>query len=42
MDNSTKWEESPLIKLAENKELVAYKHHGFWQPMDTLREKKYA
>ena len=38
-DNSTKWEESPLIKLAENKELVAYKHHGFWQPMDTLREK---
>jgi len=31
-------EEEPLEKLAEMGELVAYKHHGFWKPMDTYRE----
>ena len=34
------FEEEPLSKLADKNELVAYKHHGFWQPMDTLRDKK--
>ena len=38
-DDKTFWEKEPLEKLASDGELVAYKHHGFWQPMDTLREK---
>jgi len=38
-DDATKWEERPLTSLAENNELAAYEHNGFWQPMDTLREK---
>ena len=33
------WEDSPLSKLAKEGELAAFEHHGFWQPMDTLREK---
>lgn len=33
-------EEGPLATLAQRKELSAYKHEGFWQPMDTLRESK--
>jgi len=32
-------EQEPLKKLAESSQLVAYKHHGFWQSMDTLRDK---
>lgn len=36
---NTIWEEEPLSALATEKELMAYKHHGFWQPMDTLRDK---
>ena len=40
-DETTVWEASPMENLAENGELSAYFHHGFWQPMDTLREKKY-
>jgi glucose-1-phosphate cytidylyltransferase len=35
----TVWERSPLENLAKDGELYAYKHYGFWQPMDTLREK---
>lgn len=35
----TVWERSPLENLAKDGELFAYKHTGFWQPMDTLREK---
>ena len=35
-----KWELEPLSSLVEDKQLVAYKHDSFWQPMDTLREKK--
>ena len=35
----TVWERSPLENLAKDGELFAYKHSGFWQPMDTLREK---
>jgi len=34
------WEQEPLKGLAEDEELRAYKHKGFWQPMDTLRDKK--
>ena len=37
--DSTIWEQEPLINLAEEGELMAYEHHGFWQPMDTLRDK---
>ena len=33
------WEESPLIELTNDNELVAYKHHGFWKCMDALRDK---
>ncbi len=35
----TIWEREPLQQLAEQGELTAYKHSGFWQPMDTLRDK---
>lgn len=38
-DDTTSWEENPLKKLAEDNKLSAYKHNGFWQPMDTLRDK---
>lgn len=40
INDNTKWEEKPLKKLSEKNELNAYKHVGFWQPVDTLREKK--
>lgn len=33
------WEKDVLPQLAANKQLVAYRHHGFWQAMDTLRER---
>ena len=38
-DDQTSWEKEPLTSLAKNNQIFAYKHHGFWQPMDTLREK---
>lgn len=38
-DDSTVWERVPLERLAESKQLAAYPHQGFWQPMDTLRDK---
>ena len=37
----TNWEEHPLSSLANQNELYAYKHTGFWHPMDTLRDKIY-
>jgi len=40
-DDSTTWEQEPLMGLAEAGELMAYEHHGFWQPMDTLRDKQH-
>ena len=40
-DDSTVWEQEPLINLARDGQLSAYKHYGFWQPMDTLRDKMY-
>jgi glucose-1-phosphate cytidylyltransferase len=41
IDDSTIWEKEPIEKLANDEELMAYKHYGFWQPMDTLRDKNY-
>jgi len=38
-DDESIWEHSPLERLAIDGELRAYFHHGFWQPMDTLRER---
>lgn len=38
-DDQTSWEDCPLKKLTQQKQLQAFKHRGFWQPMDTLREK---
>ena len=40
-DDNTTWEREPLESLAHNGELAAFAHHGFWQPMDTLRDKIY-
>lgn len=40
-DDATVWEQQPLQRLAVDSELMAYEHHGFWQPMDTLRDKTY-
>jgi glucose-1-phosphate cytidylyltransferase len=37
--DSTAWEAGPLEQLAKADQLMAFEHHGFWQPMDTLREK---
>lgn len=37
--DSTTWEAEPLQKLAHMDQLSAYKHEGFWQPMDTLKDK---
>ena len=38
-DDATSWELAPLAKLASGDQLRAFEHTGFWQPMDTLREK---
>lgn len=40
-DDTTIWEREPLEQLAESDNLHAYFHRGFWQPMDTLRDKQY-
>jgi glucose-1-phosphate cytidylyltransferase len=37
--DSSSWEGAPLIALATHGELMAFEHMGFWQPMDTLRDK---
>lgn len=39
--DKTIWEREPLESLAESGQLKAYVHDGFWQPMDTLRDKNY-
>ena len=39
--DSTVWEHQPLNRLANFGQLEAWKHHGFWHPMDTLRDKHY-
>ena len=38
-NDTTTWEQYPLKQLAEEDQLMAYEHEGFWQPMDTLRDK---
>lgn len=38
-EDSMAWEGKPLEALAATNELMAWRHHGFWQPMDTLRDK---
>ena len=38
-DDKTTWEREPLERLAQEGDLAAYQHQGFWQPMDTLRDK---
>jgi glucose-1-phosphate cytidylyltransferase len=38
-EDSTIFEQAPLMNLAKDGEMMTYKHSGFWQPMDTLREK---
>lgn len=38
-NDQSSWEDKPLITIAKEGELAAYQHFGFWQPMDTLREK---
>jgi glucose-1-phosphate cytidylyltransferase len=39
--DETIWERDPLETLARDKQLQAYFHSGFWQPMDTLRDKNH-
>ena len=39
--NKTVWEQEPMNTLANSGELAAFKHDGFWQPMDTLRDMNY-
>ncbi len=39
--DDTLWEQEPLQRLAAEGELMAWQHAGFWQPMDTLRDKTY-
>lgn len=38
-DDTTVWEREPLEQLAQSNQLRAFEHTGFWQPMDTLRDK---
>ncbi|KJS32203.1 MAG: glucose-1-phosphate cytidylyltransferase [Desulfatitalea sp. BRH_c12] len=37
--DETVWEQAPMERLAREDQLAAYRHQGFWQPMDTLRDK---
>jgi len=39
IDDQTVWEKEPLEELAKTNKLAAFRHTGFWQPMDTLRDK---
>ena len=38
--DDTQWEHEPMERLARDGQLMAYRHEGFWQCMDTLREKR--
>jgi glucose-1-phosphate cytidylyltransferase len=38
-DDSIPWEREPMETLAREGQVAAYKHYGFWQPMDTLHDK---
>jgi glucose-1-phosphate cytidylyltransferase len=37
--DQTSWESEPLLELTRNGQLMSFEHQGFWQPMDTLRDK---
>lgn len=37
--DQSSWEAEPLLRLASEGELMSYQHRGFWQPMDTMRDK---
>lgn len=39
-DDQTIWETNALVKIAKQNQLAAYRHDGFWHPMDTLRDKQ--
>ena len=39
-DSTTSFESQPLTHLVDIRELTAYEHHGWWQPMDTIRDKR--
>jgi len=39
LDDSTVWEQEPMRDLAEEGMLSAFKHHGYWQNMDTLHDR---
>jgi glucose-1-phosphate cytidylyltransferase len=39
--DATSWEHEPLESLARDRQLMAFRHSGFWQPMDTLRDKNH-
>ena len=38
-NDNTVWEQEPLVNLVKDQQLNAFKHNGFWQPMDTLRDR---
>lgn len=38
-DDNTQWEKDPLERLVKDRQLMAYRHEGFWQCMDTMRDK---
>jgi len=40
-DDDTVWENQPLQSLAKDGELMSFDHEGFWQPMDTMKDKNY-
>jgi glucose-1-phosphate cytidylyltransferase len=37
--DDVQWEKKPLLEIANDKQLAAYKHYGFWKPMDALRDR---
>ncbi len=39
LDDNTSWERDPLETIARHGQLASYKHKGFWQPMDSLKDK---
>ena len=39
--DETTWEAEPLARLAQDEQLKAFEHEGFWHPMDTLRDKNH-
>jgi glucose-1-phosphate cytidylyltransferase len=40
-DDHTIWEREPMDRLAHEGQIAAFFHSGFWQPMDTMRDKNY-